>query len=233
MTTILSYGGGVNSSAIIALARIGELTMPDYIVFSDTGAEYPETYTYIEYLQREHNVPITIIEKPHKEGTLIQYCQNRNFIPSRMYRWCTDHFKIQPLRRFAQTLGGEYQMILGIDAGEEHRAKKFKHHAYPLLELGIDRKQCKEILKKSGFGVPRKSGCFICPYQRKSDFINLRKNHPDLWEIAVELEKNAQIRSEAFTYKGMPIEKFVADLHLQEELPFGVTLDQKCECYFD
>ena len=48
MKKILSYGGGVNSTAIIALALLGEVEMPDYIVFSDTGAEWPHTYKYID-----------------------------------------------------------------------------------------------------------------------------------------------------------------------------------------
>jgi len=232
MIQILSFGGGVNSSAIIALAKMGKLEMPDHIVFSDPGAEYPETYTYIEYLQQQHGIPITILKKPYKGIDIVAYCREKQFIPSRFHRWCTDRFKIQPIRRFAKALGEDYQMILGIDAGEQHRAKKFKQHAYPLIDLDISRSQCKEILKKTGFGVPRKSGCFICPYQRKRDFINLRKEHPNLWDIAVELEKDAYTRK-GFTYKGMPIEEYVADLYLQEELPFGIQLDKKCACYFD
>ena len=39
MKPILSYGGGVNSTAILALIKLGKIEMPDYIVFSDTGCE--------------------------------------------------------------------------------------------------------------------------------------------------------------------------------------------------
>jgi hypothetical protein len=234
MVKILSYGGGVNSTAIIALAKLGELPMPDYIVFSDTGAEYPHTYKYIEHLESE-GIRIIYLTGGTKDMTLIEWCQKKGFIPSRMNRWCTDYWKITPLRKFGLSFGDDYKMIIGIDAGESHRAKRrFKANYFPLVEMGIDRNGCKEIIRKAGLGVPQKSGCFICPYQRKRQWIELKKHHPELWEIAIDLEKKSMFRFDNFTYKfGMTIEDFVEDQDKQEELPFGIVLDQKCECYFD
>ena len=89
MKTILSYGAGVNSTAIIALGILKEIPMPDYIVFSDTGAEYPYTYKYMGYLENQ-GIKITYLTGGNKEMTLIEWCQMKNFIPSRMNRWCTD-----------------------------------------------------------------------------------------------------------------------------------------------
>ena len=127
-------------------------------------------------------------------------------------------------------------MIIGIDAGEAHRARRVRHKGriYPLIELGISRNECKRIIKKAGLGIPQKSGCFICPYQKKRQWIELKKYHPDLWKIAVDLEKNSISKHEGFTYiQGMTIEEFVSDQDKQEELDFGFVLDQSCECYFD
>lgn len=234
MKTVLSFGGGVNSTAIIALALLKEIPMPDYIVFSDTGAEWPHTYKYMEYLENE-GIKIIHLKGGTKRMTLIEWCQKKNFIPSRMNRWCTDYWKITPIRRFAKSLNEDFKMIIGIDAGEAHRARNFKKAQYsPLLELGIDRNECMKIIKKANLGIPKKSGCFICPYQRKRQWIELKKHHPELWNIAVNLEKNSISKHEHFTFiNNMTIEEFVADLDLQEELPFGIELDQKCECYFD
>ena len=49
MTYWLSYGGGVNSTALAVLLVRGQLPqyMPWRIVFSDTGEEKLETYSYI------------------------------------------------------------------------------------------------------------------------------------------------------------------------------------------
>ena len=234
MKKILSYGGGVNSTAIIALALLGEVEMPDYIVFSDTGAEWPHTYKYIDYLE-SLGIRIICLTGGTKEATLIEWCRLKNFIPSRMNRWCSDYWKITPLRKFGLGLNEEYKMIIGIDAGEPHRAnkKRYKQNMFPLVEMGVDREGCKKIIKDAGLGIPQKSGCYICPYQRKRQWVELKKNHPELWEIAVDLENNSMFHKNNFTYKGIPIEKYVSDLDKQESLDFGDVLDQKCECYFD
>jgi len=234
MKTILSFGAGVNSTAIIALALLKKIPMPDYIVFSDTGAEWPYTYKYMDYLENQ-GIKITYLEGGNKGMTLIEYCQIKNFIPSRMNRWCTDYWKITPIGKFAKGFDEEFKMMIGIDAGEAHRAirSRCKGRIFPLIEMGIDRNECKRIIKKAGLGVPQKSDCFICPYQKKRQWIDLKKYHPELWKVAVELEKGSIFKHEHFTYvHNMTIEEFVADLDKQEELPFGVVLDQKCECMF-
>jgi len=234
VTTILSYGGGVNSTAIIALAKMGELPMPDHIVFSDTGAEYPYTHSYIDYLENQGIRMIYLTGGTRFMG-LVEFCQSKDLIPSRMNRWCTDHWKRTPVQRFARAFG-EVKMWIGIDAGEEHRtnARRDRNTEFPLVDLDIDRNKCKEIIREVGWGVPQKSGCFICPYQPKREWIKLKREYPDLWDIAVKLEKNAQAQNPLFTYhQDRDLEKFVGELDKQTELDFGVQLDQKCECYFD
>lgn len=229
MTTILSYGGGVNSTAIIALCKLGELPWPDYIVFSDTGAEWPHTYKYLDYLESQgiNIVYLTGGMRGEYIGkTLIEWCREKNFIPSRMNRWCTDYWKRAPIRKFAKAVDAE--QWIGIDAGEAHRATNKTYARFPLIELGINRQQCKEIIRKAGLGVPKKSGCFICPFQAKYQWIELKRDFPELWKIAVDLEQNSIFHKDNFTYKGISIEKYVGDLDKQESLPFGATLDQEC-----
>lgn len=235
MKHILSYGAGVNSTAIIALAILKRIPMPDYIVFSDTGAEWPHTYKYMDYMESK-GIGIIYLEGGTKEMTLIEFCQGKNFIPSRMNRWCTDYWKIQPVRRFAKSFDEDFEMILGIDMGEAHRAERsrYKERKFPLIELGIDREGCKKVIREAGLGIPQKSGCYICPYQRKRQWIELKKYYPNLWKVAVDLEKGSIFKHKNFTFvNGMTIEQFVADLDKQEELPFGDVLDQKCECLFN
>jgi hypothetical protein len=105
--------------------------------------------------------------------------------------WCTHKFKIKPLMQYFKPPA--YSM-LGIDAGEAHRAKivseKGIENRYPLVEAGISRDGCKEIIRAHGLPVPQKSGCFICPYQRQGQWKRLRAKHPDLFCRAEQLEKN-------------------------------------------
>jgi len=235
MTTILSFGGGVNSTAILALAKMKKLLWPDYIIFSDTGAEWPHTYQYMDYLESEE-IHITYLTGGDCGLTLLEYCQKMNFIPSRMNRWCTDRWKVTPVNRFRMALGMDTKLIIGIDAGESHRAEKHSriYKSFPLIKMGINRNDCMRIIKEVGWGVPQKSGCYICPYQRRKQWVELKKFHSDLWQIAVDLEKNSIFRSKKYTFlNGMTIEEYVSDKDKQEELPFGKVLDQRCECYFD
>ena len=45
--SVVSFGGGVNSSAMLIGMHERGIT-PDAILFSDTGGEKPETYQHIE-----------------------------------------------------------------------------------------------------------------------------------------------------------------------------------------
>jgi len=240
--TILSYGAGVNSTAIIALALLEKIPMPDYIVFSDTGAEWPNTYQYMEYLGSK-GIEVAYLTggyqslKKPLNMTLIEYCQKKNFIPSRMNRWCTDYWKIQPIKLFSKGLGENTKIMIGIDAGESHRAKSRRgregNKYYPLIELGYDRNDCKRLIKEANLGLPQKSGCYICPYQSKRQWIDLKRDHPDLWKIAINLEKNSIFSKEHFTYKdGITIEDFVGDLDKQKELDL-FEYEESCWCVFN
>ncbi len=107
----------------------------------------------------------------------------------RIGRWCTHKFKIRPLRKYFQRPSIVY---IGIDVGEAHRAREYSQdgleYQYPLVEAGIDRKRCEEIILAHRLVLPKKSGCFICPFQGRRQWRNLRDNYPDLWCKAKRLE---------------------------------------------
>ena len=231
MSNVLSYGGGVNSTAIIALAKMGKLPMPDHVVFSDTGAEYPYTYAYLDYLESQ-GIHITYLTggsyrtKEQNWETLIEYCQRKGIIPSIFHRWCSMDWKVRPIDLFRE--GNEYWV--GIDAGEAHRAEK-RHGKgiwFPLIELKMDREACKKVIRDMGWGVPLKSGCYVCPYQSRKDWINLRERYPDLYQVARHLEAKSRV---TFVH-GYTLDEYTEGADKQMTLGV-VPLDQKCECFFD
>ena len=193
MKNYLSFGGGVNSVALyLYLADQG---IDFEAVFVNHYTDWPETYDYVAgfqwWLKREGLRPITVLH-PFVQGSysLYDYCWKYEMVPSFMRRWCTLKFKIKPLMQYFKPPA--YSM-LGIDAGEAHRAKivseKGIENRYPLVEAGISRDGCKEIIRAHGLPVPQKSGCFICPYQRQGQWKRLRAKHPDLFCRAEQLEK--------------------------------------------
>ncbi len=242
---VLSYGGGVNSTALaLLLMDRGEEFL---MVFADTGAEYPETLEYIEYFEEATGHPIDIVRAEIVDGRdwsetgLYGYSWFYNMVPYRAFRWCTDKFKIRPIAKYHERNGGE-EVYIGFDAGEYHRVKNrandYAEKLYPLIDEGIDRNGCVELIKSHGLRVPMKSGCYICPYQLNRQWNYLFRVHPELWNKAIALEKNAH------TAKGKPVtfldgkslldlkkelaavdkQEFIDDSHLEE-------WEKPCGCY--
>jgi len=193
MKTYLSFGGGVNSVAMMLFL----LDRGDKFeaIFVDHGADWPETYEYFEmfqeWLKNKGHGKITIL-KPDVQGDsdLYNYYFSRSKVPSIMKRDCTDKFKIRTVTKYVKT---PCFMLLGIDFGEAHRAKinhkKGIENRFPLIEEEITRQGCKDIIKAHGLPVPMKSGCYLCMYQKKGQWESLRRLHPDLFCKASKLEE--------------------------------------------
>jgi hypothetical protein len=140
----------------------------------------------------EKGFPRITILKPMVTGfdNLYEYCWHYKMVPSFMFRWCTDKFKVRELHKYCQSPAF---MLLGIDTGESKRAKlsisKGFENRFPLIEAGRNREGCKRIIESFGLPIPMKSGCFICPYQRPDQWKQLRTIHTDLFCKAEQLEK--------------------------------------------
>lgn len=186
----------MNSKALYAvLLQEGMMPGEDFeAVFVDHGCDYPETYTDIQWMN-EHGHPVTVI--PGRRGSLdlYDYYWKYSLIPMRHLRICTEHFKVRPLLQYFSRPCADY---LGIDAGEARRAvvrdREGITEVYPLVKRGIDRDGCREILRESGWPLPRKSGCFACPFQSLEEWQGLGKVAPQLARKAIALEDRANER---------------------------------------
>lgn len=190
----------------------------DLILFADTGAERPETYEYIGIFNDwliEHGLPkIKEVQNVDKDGevyTLEHECLTRHALPSIAYghKKCSEKHKIRPQEKYCNNLpecrsvwdcGEKVNKYVGYDAGEERRKnnafaidlqdKKYKK-VYALIDWGWYREDCIKVIQDAGLPLPGKSSCFFCPSMKKQEIKELRKNHPELFERATALEKNA------------------------------------------
>ncbi len=194
----LSYGGGVNSTALAILLCEGAIPEfdPWEAIFADTGDEKDETYLYIDhqfspYLAR-HGKELHVCRD--RESVLERW-ERLGVVGSRVLRTCTSHAKIRPITKYIREHDASPIQLLGIDAGESHRAKPAREEyrdipkRYPLIELGIDRKDCAAIIRRAGLCLPVKSGCWHCPFIRKRETLDLCRDRPDRVERIVELEE--------------------------------------------
>ena len=160
-------------------------------VFTDHGGDYPETYEYVNMIQGKR-YPITILNCKIYELDLYDYSYKYKILPSRWQRWCTDKFKLTPLYEYFEK---HCVVYIGMDAGEPKRAKPSRdsdiYNEFPLIVEGLDRKGCEDYIKKAGLPVPRKSGCYFCPFQSVKNFTTLRDSEPELWCKTKKLEDEA------------------------------------------
>lgn len=249
--TYVSYGGGVNSTAMI-IHLLKTKQHIDEIVFADTGAEWPQTYEYMAYFETHYLAKygyriswITAQELGIRKETLLANHQRLSTIPHRLHRTCTSDWKIKPLHRYCQNPCVYY---LGIDAGEAHRAKPSRNdeiiNEFPLIEAGIDRRECARIIRDEGLCLPRKSGCFFCPFGRIGQYRELYQLYPDLFNIVLDLEKAHDKKFNTgkeikFYLKDKPMwelaERFASELEAEEmqlELFDDPQDSMNCLCKF-
>ena len=224
---MVSYGGGANSTAL--LIGLHQHRIPvDLILFADTGAEHPHTYTYLEVMDdwlKDHGMPpITRVYKTTRDGkrlTLEDECLQSCSLPSIAYGFkrCSLKHKIGPQEKFCNhyptcqkvwAAGKRVVKFIGYDAGEGYRSDKVllgdladrKYSKwYPLMEWGWTRDDCIRQIEAAGLPQPGKSSCFFCPSMKPDEITVLREQHPDLFRRALALEDNA--RKNLKTVKGL------------------------------
>lgn len=207
--TVASFGGGVNSTAMLIGWQERGLTV-DAVLFADTGGEKPKTYAHRDEFSAwlvAHGFP-PIITVREERWTLEQQCLDNHTLPSIVvgYRSCSDHFKIRPQNRWvgANFPAGSIVKYVGFDAGEPWRAKDFDKGRvsvrYPLVEWGWDRDACVAAIERTGLAVPPKSSCFFCPEMREEEILDLRDENPELFERALAMERN---NTQLVTIKGL------------------------------
>lgn len=230
MKNYLSFGGGVNSVAMYLYLL--DQGVEFEAVFVDTDCEKPSTYRYLEYFIKRH--PVTII-KPLL-GNLYEYCWKYRMVPSVYPAWCSVRFKREPFAKYVKT---PCFKLLGIDAGEAKRARMGGEdgieNRFPLIEANMNRILCIRYIKKRGYEVPPKSSCYFCPQQTIAKWKEIRREYPDLFCKAEQLEKrNMEYRESKgkkpmFLYSNAKPLRVVVDEN-QTQM-FRRDENPPCECF--
>lgn len=215
---VFSYGGGVQSNAVLVLQATGRLPEPyDVFVFANVGAdsENPATLRYIEDVARpyaaQHGIEFVEVQKTRygEPETLLDFMhRTERSIPIPLYmggngapgrRACTNDFKIEAIDRWLREQGHTRAVMgLGISLDEYHRARDMqpytqhgveKRREYPLIQLRLRRMDCQRVIAEAGLSVAPKSSCWFCPFHRHGEWTEMRRTEPALFQQAVELER--------------------------------------------
>ena len=149
--TVLSLGGGVQSSVMALIASAGGFDrILDCAIFADTRWEPPSIYEHLEWLS-SHLTPLYVVDNGRslREGVkaLTNHSGSRNYVDIPVYlkghagegdgigrRQCTDNYKIRPIRRRIRELlglkprqrvpnGTTVELWLGISTDEAIRMR--------------------------------------------------------------------------------------------------------------
>ena len=215
---ILGLSGGKDSAALAVHMNNRYPDLDIEYFFTDTGYELKETYDFLNKLKTRLDKPIHYI---HPRNSFDYYLKKyNNFLPSQTARWCTIEMKLKSMEGWLKPsldAGQEIITYVGIRYDERGRVgykptNDLIKAKFPFIEDCIDKDGVIEILESSGLGLPdyykwrSRSGCTFCFFQKRSEWIGLKENHPKAWEHAKSLEKQATDSASAFTWiKDMPL----------------------------
>lgn len=209
---VLGLSGGKDSAALAVYMRQTHPELDIEYFFTDTGKELPEVYEFLGRLEGYLGKPIERLN-PRRDFDfwLREY---NHFLPSPQTRWCTRMLKLKPFEQWIKPMlasGDTVTSYVAIRADEEYREGYSSKQnnlivKLPFREAGIDKAGVMDILESSGVGYPRyyewrsRSGCTFCFFQQKIEWVRLKERHPNAFEEAKALEKDALAHGSPFTW---------------------------------
>ena len=202
---VLGLSGGKDSAAlaIYIKQRYPEIHEKIEYFFTDTGAELPEVHEFLDKLEAYLGKEVVRLNSDKSFEEWLE--KHNNYLPSPRQRWCTREMKIKPFEQFV----GDDQVIsyVGIRADEDREGyisqKDTIKAAFPFIDDGLVRDDVFQLLEDS-VGIPEyykwrsRSGCYFCFFQRQSEWLGLKRNHPQLYKKAKEFEN---IQRKKFDWK--------------------------------
>lgn len=260
----VSYGGGVQSTALLVLAAQRRINFPLFLMANvGDDSEHPATLEYVRGVAgpyaAEHGIELVVLNATRRDGSTktlhakltapgsrsssIPYRSHKDGPP--MSRSCTAEFKMAVIRKELRRRGARVEtpavVGIGISLDEIHRAnRKSQDHetiVYPLIGIGEDtglkmrRGDCAQTIRDAGLPVPPKSSCYFCPFHSLDTWADMRRDEPELFDRAADLESHLDTRSRSngtgpvyLTRLGIPLRDAIDTG--QELLPLG---DDGCE----
>nr|WP_237283376.1 phosphoadenosine phosphosulfate reductase [Streptomyces alfalfae] len=251
---VISYGGGVQSTALLVLAARKEIDFRTFL-FANVGddSEHPATLAYVREIAIPYaaraGIEVHELKRRRRDGTTETLMQRLNRpdtrsipIPVRMAngapgrRNCTADFKIKVVGRWLREHGATADhpaaVGIGISLDEIHRANRRRSEShelieYPLLDLGLRRDDCERIIAEAGLLVPPKSSCFFRPFRTVNAWRHQRRHEPELFAQSVRLEETINRRRAALGRDDVYLTRY--GIPLAQAIPDGSPWEDEAE----
>ena len=212
MKYIVNLSGGKDSTAMLLMLL--EKRQPiDYIVFADTGKDFPQMRTHIErlgaYIKKHYPAaPEIITLKADKtfDYLMFEHIKTKGNRQGKAgygwatmwCRWCTTTLKQQVINKFCRALGEPCINYIGIAADEPKRlAKKIKGNTFPLADWNVTEAAALQYCYERGFdwdGLYKhfdRVSCWCCPLKNLRELKTLWRYYPELWAELRRMDERA------------------------------------------
>jgi hypothetical protein len=206
------------------MAAAGEITpMPNCAIFADTGWEPKAVYAHLERL--EHALPFPVYRVSggnlredilahtnttgHRWASVPWFIRNPDGSDGMGQRQCTTEYKLRPIQRKVVELTGARakggtEMWIGISTNEAFRIKpswvQYIVNRWPLIELGMNRGDCKAWLERHGWDAPR-SACIGCPFHSNEEWRKLSSEEmTDAIAVDEAIRHQSRFNSQQFAH---------------------------------
>lgn len=207
---VWSCGGGIQSTALAVLIWQGKLPKPKYAFMADCGYESEKTYKYVSEViapkLKEVGVDFNLVNSSDYVNVELMdkngYCNLPAFrkkpdgTVSHLSTRCNGTWKQAVMRKWLRDHGVEKCVDwVGISTDEARRGGKSSgvkwiKNEYPLLDLGMSRKDCVELIKSAGWEMPARTSCIMCPQRTMFEWLRLKVECPEDFERACEIEES-------------------------------------------
>lgn len=215
---VASYGGGVQSTAMLLMAAHGLITpMPDVAIHVDVQAEDEAIREHVRWMASGNVLPfpLEIIQAKDLELRVAEsaagfvpqvvpfYVRNDRGTEGMLSRNCTRDYKIAPAQKRIKELLGltassrvppevVVEHWIGFTVDELVRAvpsgRDWDILRWPMIEKRMRRPDCATWLIANGYPVPRRSRCKFCPYTSDEEWQRIKDEGGQEWRDAVETD---------------------------------------------
>ena len=228
LTQVWNCGGGTQSVAIAALIVQCRLPKPDVSLIVDTGREVQSTWDYMDAVLVPELAKVGIeLHKVSKDefATCDLWSTNGETLEipafttqtagavAKLPNFCSNEWKRRVADRWLRQQGfKDCRKWLGLSLDESRRWLPHAESPDVWLPLvhGVPLRSCdcRPLITKMGWPIPRKSRCWMCPNQLEGEWLEVRSN-PEEFAAAVAIDK--QIREKdpfAFLHSsGVPLDQ--------------------------
>ena len=204
--TVWACGGGVESTAIAALIILGAIPKPAYSYMVDCGYEKRRTmeHVYSHLIPELGKAGVTLhIIKPTtnkvmdgNQPAIPMFLKTHDGTDSKLPPRC-GHWKMPHAKKWLRAQGVvRCDCLVGISTDEAQRQRQsfswWYQNRYPLIEMGISRRDCEDIIARIGWPDAPRTSCYLCPNQHNDDWQDMKDNYPDDFQKAIAAEREVQ-----------------------------------------